>query len=142
MAAGAQINAEKKNKTILMIAASKGFIELVSEILSKDAWVNHGDSDSRTALHYAIDNKAENLDVIILLIEKGADFNKETTSDGFSPLIIAVNRGHKTIAKTLIDMGAKLDAIDYVHNNTALHIACQKGEKEIVEMLATETTFD
>ena len=39
-------------------------------------------------------------------------------------------------------MGAKLDAYDYTHNNTALHIACQKGEKEIVEMLATETTFD
>lgn len=124
-----------------MIAASKGFIELVSEILSKDAWVNHGDSDSRIALHYAIDNKAENLDVVSLLIEKAADFNKETTSDGFTPLMIAVNRGHKAIAKTLIEMGAKLDAMEYNQNNTALHIACQKGEKDIVEMLATESTF-
>ena len=73
--AGAQINSEKKGRTILMVAASKGYIELISEILSKDAWVNNVDSDSRIALHYAIDNKAENLDVVNLLIEHGSDVN-------------------------------------------------------------------
>jgi len=103
LAGGAQINAEKKGKTILMIAAAKGFIELVMEILSKEAWVNHGDTDSKNALHFAIDNKAENLDVVTLLIEHGADVNKETTSDGFTPLIFAVNRGHVNITRTLVD---------------------------------------
>ena len=39
-----------------MVASSKGYIELVSEILNKEAWVNHTDGDQRTALHYAIDN--------------------------------------------------------------------------------------
>lgn len=39
-------------------------------------------------------------------------------------------------------MGAKLDAMKYNQNNTALHIACQEGKKEIAEMLATERTFD
>jgi ankyrin repeat protein len=66
---GAQINAEKKGKTILMIAAAKGFIELVSEILSKEAWVNHVDGDAKSALHYSVDNKSENLDVVNLLID-------------------------------------------------------------------------
>ena len=89
---GANINSEKKGKTVLMIAASKGFIELVQEILSKDAWVNHFDSDARTALHYAIDNKAENLDVCNSLLDKGASkyIDKQTNNDGFTPLIIAV----------------------------------------------------
>jgi len=127
LAAGAQINAEKKGKTILMIAASKGYIELVSEILSRDAWVNHGDSDSKIALHYAIDNKTENLDVVNLLIEFGADRNKETTSDGFTPLIFAVNRGHVNITSILVDLGVKLDAFELNQNNTALHIACLNG---------------
>ena len=37
---GALLNAEKQNKTILMIAVSKGYIEMVSDILSrKEAWV-------------------------------------------------------------------------------------------------------
>jgi len=141
---GAQINAEKKGKTILMIAAGKGFIELVSEILAHvhEAWVNHEDQDSKHALHFAIDNKAENLDVVNLLLEYGADINKETTSDGLTPLIFAANRGHVNITKLLIDYGAKVDAAEYNNSNTALHIACLNGESRIVEMLATEKTFN
>ena len=83
----------------------------------------------------------ENLDVVNLLIENKADINKETTSDGYTPLIIAVNRGHKNIAKTLIEMNARLDASDLLNGNTALHLACLHGHKDIVEMLATEKNF-
>lgn len=142
LTAGGNINAEKKNKTILMIAAQKGYIELVSELLSREAWVNHEDLDSRTSLHYAIDNKTENLDVVNLLIENGADMNKQTSSDGFTPLIFAVNRGHLNIARQLIDKGVKLDISDYTNNNTALHIACSNGFKEIVEIIAIDSTFN
>jgi uncharacterized protein len=104
--------------------------------------VNHSDGDQRTALHYAIDNPVENLDVVNLLIENKADINKETTSDGFTPLIMAVDKGHKNIAKMLIDMNARLDAQEIHTGNTALHLACLKGHSEIVEMLATEKTYD
>lgn len=34
-----------------------------------------------------------------------------------------------------------MDAQDYTNQNTALHIACQNGLKEIVEILATDRTF-
>jgi ankyrin repeat protein len=125
-----------------MIASGKGYLELVNEILIKDAWVNHCDGDQRSALHYAIDNQVENLDVVNLLIENQADINKETMNDGFTPLIIAVNRGHKSIAKRLIDQGAKIDAFECCHSNTALHIACMNGEFDIVQMLANIETFE
>lgn len=85
-----------------MIACQKGFIELVTEIIEKGAWVNHPDTDNKTPLHYAIDNKAENFDVVSLLVKKNADINKETLSDGFTPLILAVKRGHKMICNFLI----------------------------------------
>jgi len=39
-------------------------------------------------------------------------------------------------------MSAKLDAVDLSSANTALHLACLHGHSEIVEMLATETTFE
>ena len=39
-------------------------------------------------------------------------------------------------------MSAKLDAADLTHGNNALHLACYNGHKEIVELLATERTFD
>jgi ankyrin repeat protein len=125
-----------------MVASNKGFIELVNDILSRDAWVNHADGEGKSALHYAIESKAENLDVVKLLMDKDADFNKETTSEGWSPLIIAVNRGHKAIAKALVDVGANIEAAEWSAQNTALHIACLKGEKEIVELLATDATYE
>lgn len=115
-----------------MVAAQKGYIELIQSILSHDAWINHEDSDSKIALHYAIDNKQENLDVVNLLIENGADLNKETISDGFTPLIFAINRGHINITRILVEKGAKLDAVEINNNNTALHLACQYGFSEIV----------
>lgn len=80
--AGANINAEKKNKIILMLAVQKGYIELVDELLARDAWVNHEDNDSSTPLHFAIDNKSENLDVVNLLIDNGANLNRQTASEG------------------------------------------------------------
>jgi ankyrin repeat protein len=88
-------------------------------------------------LHYAIDNKAENFDIVGLLIDNDADINKETTSEGFTPLIFAVTHGHKNIVKKLVDLGAKLDSAEFNNLNTALHIACIKGDIEIVKSLAT-----
>ena len=38
-------------------------------------------------------------------------------------------------------MNAKLDAVDLSSANTALHLACLHGNLDIVEMLATESTF-
>jgi ankyrin repeat protein len=139
---GAQINAEKKGKTILMIAAAKGFIELVSEILSKEAWVNHVDGDAKSALHYSVDNKSENLDVVNLLIDQQADVNGQTTSEGLTPLMVAVQRGHVNITKKLIETGAKLDVQEFSQNNTALHFACELGHKHLVELLMTEHAFN
>jgi ankyrin repeat protein len=126
---------------ILMYAVQKGYIELVDELLARDAWVNHEDNDSLTPLHYAIDNISENLDIVNLLIDNGANLNRQTASDGQTPLILAVNCGHVNIVRQLIEKGANLDVQDYTGLNTALHIACQKGYKEIVEILATDLTF-
>lgn len=46
---------EKRGKTILMVAAAKGFLELVDEILSLDADVLALDVNNMSALHTAID---------------------------------------------------------------------------------------
>ena len=93
-------------------------------------------------MHYAIDSKAENLDVVAMLIKHGSDVNKETMNDAYTPLMIAVNRGHRNVVRELIELGVTLDAVECNNSNTALHIACINGEKEIVELLATPKTYD
>jgi len=45
------------------------------------------------------------------------------------------------ITRVLVEMGAKLDEEEFNHENTALHIACMAGNKDIVETLATMKTF-
>lgn len=58
-----------------MVAAEKGFLELVIEILELEADVCYADQSNRTALHYAIDKEAENMDVVLRLLEKGVSIN-------------------------------------------------------------------
>ena len=81
------------------------------------------------------------MDVVNLLIESGAEKNKETLSDMRTPLIFAVNRGHVNITKMLVENGVKLDSHDLNTGNTALHMACLNGQKDIVEILANKFTF-
>lgn len=141
----ANINDEKlvkgKKTTVIMVAASKGFIELVKEIVNLEADVNHTDSDGWTALHYAVDAQAENADVVTLLIEHEAKVSAKTSYEGLTPLMLAVKRGHTNITRMLIEHDAELAAADVIKNNTALHLACELGRVEIVRMIATEDTY-
>lgn len=86
----AVVNQELHMKTILMIASAKGFIELVREIINMDANINQTDPDGMTALHFAINNKAENADVVKLLLENKADIHAKTSYNGITPLLLAV----------------------------------------------------
>ena len=71
-----------------MIACEKGYILLVEALLIMEAQVSHRDMHQKTPLFYAIEASAENLDVVMMLIEKGADVNP-TSIDGWSPLLKA-----------------------------------------------------
>ena len=72
-----------------MIACEKGYILLVESLLNLEASVNHRDTHQKTPLFYAIEATAENIDVVLMLIEKGADVNA-TSIDGWTPLLKSV----------------------------------------------------
>lgn len=92
-------------------------------------------------MHFAINNKAENADVVKLLLESKADVHAKTPHDGITPLWLAVNNGHSTITRMLIEENASLEVADTAKGNTVLHVACEKSLKDIVNILATETTY-
>jgi len=138
----ASVNAEFSNqKTILMTAAEKGYIELVREIINLDANINQTDANGQTALHYAINNKAENADIVNLLIEHKADIHAKKTYDGTTPLILAAEKGHVNITRILVEEQADLLAVDTIQKHTALHIAVNHSYKDIVFTLATEQSY-
>ena len=117
-----------------MIASEKGYIVLVETLLELEAQVNHRDSHQRTPLFYVIEAPAENLDVVLLLIDKGADVNA-TSIDGYTPLLKASQKRHHEILENLLSRGANHRQILLSNGNSALHVACENGDLESVIVL-------
>lgn len=97
-------------------------IQIVRLLLESGARINEKNAWGGSALQWAAD--AGLLDMVKLLIQKGADINA-IDMDGFTPLIAAANydsEQHNQILKALLDSGAKIDAISK-NGDTALMYA-------------------
>lgn len=112
--AGADIHVASGNGyTPLMQAAELGVIELVELLLQKGAFVNFAGRGGITPLHIAVNASVENnvedfgkpgdecLDMIIFLLEHGADLNQKNDS-GETPIHWARKTGSRKILE-LID---------------------------------------
>lgn len=72
---GVDIKEPKTKKTLLMLAAARGDIEIVKLLISNGASVNLTDKDKGTALVYAIAQAPENArnEIVTALLDAGAD---------------------------------------------------------------------
>ncbi|XP_069672913.1 kinase D-interacting substrate of 220 kDa B isoform X3 [Periplaneta americana] len=155
---------DENNTTALIIAASKGKLYFVRELINHGADVNAEDGDNWSALLCAA--KEGYADICIELLEHGAniehrdmggwtalmwatykgrteaaalllDRGAEVNAHGnyhISSLLWAAGRGHVDIARDLIRHGAKVNVGDK-YGTTALVWACRKGNAEIVDSL-------
>lgn len=91
---------------------------------------------SNTPLIAAAENG--NVEVIELLIQKGANVNKprDPENDGLTPLMAAAAGDHSEVVKVLIEAGANVNAAD-VEGMTALMMAAQNGKFKATEALLT-----
>lgn len=88
---------------------------------------------SETALlHAACSKGLPNL--LSLLVSHGADVNRQCLDDGKAALHYASESGCLKIAKTLVEAGASLDALDF-NDCTALYLACENYDDLVVEFL-------
>ncbi|MGV8124932.1 MAG: ankyrin repeat domain-containing protein [Candidatus Xenobiia bacterium LiM19] len=96
---------------------------------------------SRTSVLYAV--KGGNIEIVKLLIEKGADVSAAT--NGYTALHEAAKLGHKEIAELLITKGADVNAKtlplnvpgDLASAYTPLHLAAESGKIEVVKVLVS-----
>lgn len=79
-------------------------------LLEMDADVNKADVEGWTALHFAADRKRKKF--AVLLIKAGANINA-TTTDGVSPLDLAIWHGFEETEQQLLEAGAVQSMDDF-----------------------------
>lgn len=88
----------KDGRTLLMLAALHGEVDVVQAILGKGADIDIKDTNGWTAVVYAI--WSDNIDVVQTLLNAGADVNYKDV-DGASLLDIAIIRGNSDITQVI-----------------------------------------
>jgi hypothetical protein len=88
-------------------AAGAGDVAKVKELLDKGTDVNAANSYGGTALAFACDRG--HLEVIKLLLDRGANPNTEDTFYKSKPVVWAAQKGHTEIVKLLLDRGVAPD---------------------------------
>jgi ankyrin repeat protein len=116
--------------TPLQSAAELGNRRIASLLLAAGARVDDKGPAGRTALHCANDQ----LDVIKLLIDKGADVNARD-EEGASPLDEAVWYGSFDTVALLLANGARLNESESKTGATPINEAAYKGHTRLVEYL-------
>ena len=105
--------------TLLIVASKYGHTNAVNVLLQYGANVALADKSGRTALHFAAGSSDNSCEILRCLIENGADIDKGR-NDNQTPLMIAAQKGHVSVATFLIEHGANVDLQDE-NGNTALH---------------------
>jgi len=118
--------------TALHSAAQNGFVSIVAELLRAGADPNIQTPMGFTPLMSA--SESGSTEIISLLIGSGANV-EAINAGGWTPLHIAVSRGHLSAAQYLIEKGIPVDSSTAIEHETALEMACKRGDAIIVEML-------
>jgi len=115
----------------LTLAASKGFVDIVSMLLQAGA---NPKADDSCALRLAAEglngpgiDELDHAGVVRLLLEAGADVD----ACGGQALTNAVKFDNREIVKVLINAGAEID----ISSGTALAVAAQMRRTDVVRML-------
>lgn len=100
-------------------------------------------STQETAFHYCA--IAGNNDVLMEMISKmnPTDVQKalnRQSSIGWTPLLIASNRGHMDLVNNLLANHARVDVFD-TEGRSALHLAAEKGYLDVCDALLTSKAF-
>lgn len=131
----------RKNRNIatdaFFEACSEGMLIEAKRLLEEDVDhlidINRQDDEGNTALNFASHNGFA--EIANLLIENGADLNMSNKKNTLFPLAAAIYFERRDIAKMLISAeGINVNA-QLARGTSALHLACQKGYKDIVELL-------
>ncbi len=120
---GAVLN---NDQSLLQYAVYDNNYEMCSYLLKKGLDVNNNNYKYQmTPLHVALENRRIDFKIIDLLINSGADLNKEA-KNGITPIFLALGKNKQDIINLLVKKGADINKKNAL-GNTPLHSACKEG---------------
>ena len=130
--AQAATTAPEPKRDALFVAAENGQSAVVQKFLAGGGSVNAADANKLTLLNWAA--YGGSLDLVKLLIAKGADVNAHANKEAWTPLMNASATGFALVAGTLLDHGAELNALSDA-GYSPLAFAAEKKRVDVVRLL-------
>ena len=114
-----------------------GDVIKVRGLLDGGVDINYHSKDKQATGRTALTEAAiqGQLDVVRLLLERGANLNWQDRAVGFTPLGWAANQGHESIVRALLEAGADPNLATPEFLRTPLMAAAQRGSLPIVKVL-------
>lgn len=128
-------------RALLHYAAGAGSIEVIAALLNTGIDPDLQDTGGHTALYRAANECGSEAgpEIVRVLVQAGADVNACGGVTKATPLHMAARRGFVEIAKTLLDLGAAIDARD-TKRDTPLQRAINCRKSAVAELLQAKTT--
>lgn len=123
------------SNTPLRLALYSGGIEMIKFVLENDGnkYINTDVSSGRNDMEIAA--KTNNVDIVRLMLDHGANPDSNRYQLDSTALCIACKNGNIEMAVLLIERGADVKYGNKKHCGTPLHGACDAGDMELVKLL-------
>lgn len=126
---------DRHGQTALHLCCEYQLLDCLSVLLScspSSPCLEVRNFEGLTPLHLAVLQGCQ--DLTKMLLDAGADINAMDIKSGQSPLMHAVESNHADMVHFLIENGCDVNSQSY-SGNTALHIACGRGQVDTVRLL-------
>ncbi|XP_046572743.1 putative ankyrin repeat protein RF_0381 [Haliotis rubra] len=121
--------------TPVMMAASKGHIDVFNVLVRENADLLIRDSNQNSILHIAC--KGGNMEIIKSTLTNFSMDVNDIGKEGMTPVMLAASEGRKDMFDFLLQNGADLSHADK-HRNNILHRTCQGGNMELVKYVLAQ----
>lgn len=111
----------------LILASNQGDIKKVNQLLDQGADVNEDDIGFTSLIHAA---REGHIDIVKLLLKRGANVNARSDDWNITALHFAVDRGHIDVVRCLLAKGADVNSVATVPSYRRKFSSLQLAERE------------